>query len=212
MKAISILVLPFLALGFAVSGASGAALIPASSFVQPTVAMFNTPSLNFTAPAAYTESGATFRAGVPGGTLFLFFGILDLASSSQNFPAGLFDVSFASPERRFGFVGNSAVPQITNPTTWTVTRVDFFANPDFTGLFESYTTAFPVGTSPTFFGLESAGEFQAVRISLLSTGSGFSPYLDDFRFDNSPEPGGIWLMGAGLAAVLVGSIRRRPRS
>jgi hypothetical protein len=212
MQAKSILAVAFLGLGLAVSGASGAALIPASSFVQPNIAMFNTPPLNFTAPAAYTESGATFRAGVPGGILFLFFGILDLASSSQNFPAGLFDVSFAGPERRFGFVGNSATTDITNPTPWTVTQVDFFANADFTGLFESYTTAFTVGTSPTFFGLESAGEFRAVRISLLSAGGGFSPYLDDFRFDNSPEPAGIWLVGAGLAAVLVGSIRRRRRS
>jgi hypothetical protein len=69
--------------------------------------------------------------GVPGGIPFLFFGILDLASS----------------------------PQITNPSPWTVTRVDFFANADFTGLFESYTAAFTVGTSggPVAFGRWARG-------------------------------------------------------
>jgi hypothetical protein len=70
MRANSILAVASLGLGIAASGASAAVLIPASSFVQPNIAMFNTPSLNFTAPAVYTESGATFRAGVPGGACF----------------------------------------------------------------------------------------------------------------------------------------------
>ncbi len=211
MKPISICRAAFLGLGFAVSGVSAATLIPASSFVQPSVAMFNTPTLNFVAPNAYTEAGATFQAGVPGGILFLYLGILDVAYSAQNPPNGLLDVSFAGPERRFGFLGNPTVATITNPTPWTVTRVDFFANADFTSPLESYTTGFSVGTGPTFFGLQSAGEFQAVSITISSAGGGFSPYLDDFRFDNSPEPSGAVLMGAGLLGILIGLVRRHRR-
>jgi hypothetical protein len=198
-----------LGLGFAVSEASGATLIPLSSFVEPTIVTFtNPPSSSYVSPNAYTEAGATFRAGVPGGILFLYSGILDLAYSALSYPAGLLDVSFAGPERRFGFEANPSNADILNPSPWEITRVDFFSNGDFTSLLESYTVGFNVGTSPAFFALESTGEFRSVQIAILSGGGGFSPYLDDFRFESVPEQPSIALLGIGLSALL-GFVRRR---
>jgi hypothetical protein len=71
----------------------------------------------------------------------------------------------------------------------------------------------PISTSPTFYGLQSAVPFQSVRISMTPAtgGGGFSPYIDDFRFEANaiPEPASFGLLLPVLAAGALLFMRRR---
>ena len=75
---------------------------------------------------------------------------------------------------------------------------------------------FSVLAADTFFGLEqSAGSFAAVRMVLTPRpDSGFSPTIDDFRFEATavPEPSSFGLLGLGAGGLLLAWRRRASRS
>ncbi|MBL8212818.1 MAG: PEP-CTERM sorting domain-containing protein [Bryobacterales bacterium] len=183
-----------------------ATLIPAANFGAPTVVTFSS-SGNFTSPAAYTEAGASFRETASGETIYTYSGILDpdlIGGGSASL-----DVIFPSLMDRFGFIAN---PSVFTSRNFNIASVTFYSDTAMTSVTESYTTVFSVTSSDTFFGLEQgAGSFAAVRLLLTPQGSsGFSPTIDDFRFEATgvPEPASFGLLGLG-AGCLVLAWRRR---
>lgn len=189
---------------------SAATLIPSTNFNAPTIVTFGT-SGSFTSPSAYTESGASFRATTGGRTIYIYSGILDPAVITYN-PASI-DVIFPSSVDRFGFLANSSAFESRE---FDVTSVTFYSDTAMTTVTESYNTVFSVLAADTFFGLEqSAGSFAAVRMVLTPRpDSGFSPTIDDFRFEATavPEPSSFGLLGLGAGGLLLAWRRRASRS
>lgn len=184
-----------------------ATLIPAANFTAPAILTFGT-SGNFTSPAAYTEAGASIRETASGETLYTYSGILDpdvIGGGSASL-----DVIFPSLMDRFGFIANSSV---FSSRDFDIASVTFYSDTAMTSVTESYTTVFSVTSSDTFFGLQqSAGSFAAVRVVLTpqSGGGGFSPTIDDFRFEATgvPEPASIGLLGLGAGCLALAWRRR----
>jgi hypothetical protein len=183
--------------------ASAATLIPVTSFVAPTIVTFP-GNETITNPAVYTESGASFRGTFASQTVYLQD---DMFNPNTQRGSVSFDVIFPFAVNRFGFLGNPAA--VGSPSSFDVTEVIFYSDAAMTNAVETYNTLFSIASND-FFGLEGASAFAAVRITLNDTGQGFSPVLDDFRFEASavPEPASLGLLAAG-AGVLVLAWRRR---
>ncbi len=183
-----------------------ATLIPAVNFGSPTVVTFGTNG-SFANPSAYTEAGASFRE-TGAFTIYTYSGILDPDVIGDG--SASIDVIFPASMDRFGFLAN---PSVFSSRDFEVTSVTFYSDAAMTSVTESYSTVFAVTAANTFFGLQQeAGSFAAVRLLLtpLSSGGGFSPTIDDFRFEATgvPEPASLGLIGLG-AGCLVLAWRRR---
>jgi hypothetical protein len=187
--------------------ANAASLITQADFVSPTIVTFDGQNGTFTFPTTYSDSGATFQAGGPGQTFYLYLDIMDVNNLDT------LNVSFSTPMNRFGFMGNASNPNISNPSSWTVTQTDFFSDSSFTNLVDTYTTPVTIDPSGTFYGLQSTVPFRSVRISVTPVNGGFSAYLDDFEFEANtvPEPGSFGLLLAAVGAGGLLMIRRRTR-
>ncbi len=185
----------------------GATLITAGDFSNPSLVTFGT-SGTFVNPALYTENGASFRATLTGGTLYVYSGVMDpaLASSTKSI-----DVIFGSQVNRFGFLASTLQ---SNSRDFQVDSVLFFSDTAMSNQTESYNTvaAMSIGS---FFGLEGASGFSAVRITMTPTSfSGFSPLIDDFRFEATaangvPEPSSLAMVGVGAGFLAMAWRRRR---
>lgn len=184
----------------------GATLITAGDFSNPSLVTFGAPG-TFTNPALYTENGASFRASASADTIYVYNGFMDAAFSGS--PTSV-DVIFDSQVNRFGFISSSAVTS----RTFRVDSVLFFSDMAMSTQTESYNTAATV-SSGNFFGLQGASGFSAVRIGLTSIGtSGFSPVIDDFRFEATaangvPEPSSLAMVGVGAGFLAMAWRRRR---
>ncbi|MBS1831046.1 MAG: PEP-CTERM sorting domain-containing protein [Acidobacteria bacterium] len=182
-----------------------ATLIPAANFTSPTTMTFNS-SGNFTSPTAYTEDGASIAEATTGVSIFVYSGILDPGVFGSG---NAINVIFPSAMDRFGFLANSSVFSSRN---FTISSVTFFSDTAMTSVTETYNTAFNVTGPDTFFGLQQgAGSFAAVRIAMSENAtSGFSPTIDDFRFeaDAVPEPASLALLGLGAGSLVIAWRRR----
>lgn len=160
---------------------------------------------SFASPAAYTEAGASIRESNSGVSIYVYSGILDAGIIG----GASLDVIFPSAVDRFGFLAN---PSVFSSRNFHVTSVTFFSDAAMTSVTETYNTTFNVTSADTFFGLQQgAGSFAAVRIVLGADGSGgFSPTIDDFRFEAGavPEPASLALLGLGAGSLVIAWRRR----
>lgn len=171
-----------------------AATVPGQAGTIIGIGSFGGPLVTFGGAAAnpYLEAGFTFSdpffLGISAGALQTGFGPLSLTNASAWNSLGFTSVSGA-----------------------TLTSIDFYSDGGFTTLVDSYATPVVLGPGG-FFGIQSNGSFQSVRISISS----FST-VDDFRFNaqqisTAPEPsaGSLALLGlAGIPALLTWRKRRR---
>ncbi len=184
-----------------------ATLITAGDFSSPSLVTFGA-SGTFENPALYTENGASFRATLTGDTLYVYDGVLDpyVAPSTKSI-----DVIFDSQVNRFGFIASSLQP---NSRSFQVDSVLFFSDMAMSNQTESYNTVAAMSNG-SFFGLEGASGFSAVRITMTPTSfSGFSSLIDDFRFEATaangvPEPSSLAMVGAGAGFLAMAWRRRR---
>ncbi len=190
-------------LAFALPSFGTVTTINSTDFSSPTVVTFST-SGTWILGSPYTEAGASFTGGSD--TIYTYLGILDIGFISS--AGGTLAITLDQPYNRFGFTADPSNPSIGNPVPFGVSSVDFFSSNNFSGTPDSYTTPASLGPNPTFFGLQNTNSFQSLLIHFsAATASGFSPYLDDFKFEagtlssGTPEPASLVLIGAGLTAV-----------